>query len=128
VDVSSGTYIRAIARDLGSALGVGGHLAALRRTRIGAHSVDSALPVERLDDAAAVAGRWIAPLDALAHLPRIDLDDAGAAAILQGRGVRLPEARVHPAGPVRIAADGRLLAIGEVLEDALRPRKVFGHA
>lgn len=48
VDCSSGTYIRALARDLGSALGVGGHLTALRRTRIGPFSTDSASPVDQL--------------------------------------------------------------------------------
>ena len=47
VDCSSGTYIRALARDLGSALGVGGHLTALRRTRIGPFSVDSASLVDQ---------------------------------------------------------------------------------
>jgi tRNA pseudouridine55 synthase len=48
VDCSSGTYIRALARDLGVALGVGGHLTALRRTRIGAYSVDEAQSIEGL--------------------------------------------------------------------------------
>ena len=47
VDCSSGTYIRALARDLGSALGVGGHLTALRRTRIGPFSTESASPVDQ---------------------------------------------------------------------------------
>lgn len=48
VDCSSGTYIRALARDLGVALGIGGHLTALRRTRIGAYSVDHAQSIEGL--------------------------------------------------------------------------------
>ena len=48
VDCSSGTYIRALARDLGEELGVGGHLTALRRTRIGAYSVDQAQSLEGL--------------------------------------------------------------------------------
>lgn len=48
VDCSSGTYIRALARDLGVALGIGGHLTALRRTRIGAYSVDQAQSIEGL--------------------------------------------------------------------------------
>jgi tRNA pseudouridine55 synthase len=49
VDCSSGTYIRALARDLGEALGVGGHLTALRRTRIGSYSIDQALTLEELE-------------------------------------------------------------------------------
>lgn len=52
VDCTSGTYIRALARDLGRALGVGGHLTALRRTRIGAFDVAAAASVDDLDDAA----------------------------------------------------------------------------
>ena len=48
IDCSSGTYIRALARDLGVALGIGGHLTALRRTRIGAYSVDQAQSIEGL--------------------------------------------------------------------------------
>jgi tRNA pseudouridine55 synthase len=48
VECSSGTYIRAIARDLGAALGVGGHLTALRRTAVGAFTVAEAVPLDRL--------------------------------------------------------------------------------
>jgi tRNA pseudouridine55 synthase len=48
VDCSSGTYIRALARDLGKALNVGGHLTALRRTRIGKYSIDQAQQLEEL--------------------------------------------------------------------------------
>ncbi len=51
VDCSSGTYIRALARDLGGALGVGGHLTALRRTRIGPFEVAGAASVDALDSA-----------------------------------------------------------------------------
>jgi tRNA pseudouridine55 synthase len=54
VDCTSGTYIRALARDLGRALGVGGHLTALRRTRIGAFDVAAAASVHDLDDAALI--------------------------------------------------------------------------
>jgi tRNA pseudouridine55 synthase len=48
VDCSSGTYIRALARDLGEALGVGGHLTALRRTRVGGFEVSNAVSLEDL--------------------------------------------------------------------------------
>lgn len=54
VDCSSGTYIRALARDLGEALGTGGHLTALRRTAVGPFSVDDAVTLEQL------AGRFTA--------------------------------------------------------------------
>ena len=55
VDCTSGTYIRALARDLGRALGVGGHLTALRRTRIGAFDVDTAASVDDLAEAALIS-------------------------------------------------------------------------
>ena len=62
MDCSSGTYIRALARDLGAALGVGGHLTALRRTRVGPFELDRALTLDELAEladpvAAAAAGR-----------------------------------------------------------------------
>jgi tRNA pseudouridine55 synthase len=50
VECSSGTYIRALARDLGSSLGVGGHLTALRRTHVGPYSLDQARTLEQLAD------------------------------------------------------------------------------
>jgi tRNA pseudouridine55 synthase len=49
IDCSSGTYIRALARDLGAALGVGGHLTALRRTKVGSYTIDQAQELEGLD-------------------------------------------------------------------------------
>ncbi|WP_295827371.1 tRNA pseudouridine(55) synthase TruB [uncultured Microbacterium sp.] len=55
VDCTSGTYIRALARDLGRALGVGGHLTALRRTRIGAFDVVAAAPVDEISEDALIA-------------------------------------------------------------------------
>ena len=50
VDCSSGTYIRALARDLGSDVGVGGHLTALRRTRVGGYGLDHARTLDQLGD------------------------------------------------------------------------------
>ena len=51
IDCSSGTYIRALARDLGAALGVGGHLTALRRTKVGSYTINQAQELEGLDSA-----------------------------------------------------------------------------
>ncbi|MBW3535341.1 MAG: tRNA pseudouridine(55) synthase TruB, partial [Gemmatimonadetes bacterium] len=59
VRCSSGTYVRALARDLGESLGTGAHLTALRRTRVGAFPVDGALPPPALEDPAAVSAAWI---------------------------------------------------------------------
>jgi tRNA pseudouridine55 synthase len=64
VECSSGTYIRALARDLGADLGVGGHLTALRRTRIGPFTIDAASELEGID----VATRMVAPAAAASTL------------------------------------------------------------
>lgn len=71
VDVSSGTYVRALARDLGAALGVGGHLTALRRTRVGDIGLDRARTLEDLG----------AVVDGGLPLPRVSLADAAAATL-----------------------------------------------
>jgi tRNA pseudouridine55 synthase len=67
---SSGTYVRALARDLGAALGVGGHLTALRRTRVGAYAVTQASTLERLEASFAVLGldEAVRALFAVRHL------------------------------------------------------------
>lgn len=95
VDCSSGTYIRALARDLGAALGVGGHLTALRRTRIGPFSVVDAVDEassEALMDAASVAALVLGRLDVTAEEAR-DLRHGkrliGAAARVDGRAAAI---------------------------------------
>lgn len=124
VHCSSGTYVRAIARDLGAALGVGGHLVALRRTAVGAFRVEQAVPAHDLDDGAAVARARLSPLEAVAHLPRVELDDPAVADRLrQGQRVRWSE---WPGdGSVAIVSEGGLLAIGALEDGVLRPRKVL---
>ncbi|HUF76694.1 MAG TPA: tRNA pseudouridine(55) synthase TruB [Longimicrobiales bacterium] len=121
---SSGTYVRALARDVGAELGVGAHLVALRRTAIGTFGVEGALPVDRLEDGAALAAAAIEPLEALAHLPRLVADDAEAALLSQGRPLEGVDESLD--GLVAVAHDGALLAVGESAGGVLRPRKVFG--
>jgi tRNA pseudouridine55 synthase len=85
VRCSPGTYVRAIARDLGAALGVGGHLTALRRTRSGAFGIEQALP---LDAVSADGGRSLLPLAALLpELPIVRVGPEGRAALRHGRGL-----------------------------------------
>lgn len=123
VECGSGTYIRAIARDAGRALGTGAHLTALRRTRIGAHSVDRAVAVDQLGDEERVRAALIAPADAVSHLPRVAVDEAGALDLRHGRQVDA-DAAVH--GTVALVdGGGALLAIGEAAGGRVRPRKVF---
>jgi tRNA pseudouridine55 synthase len=106
VDCSSGTYIRALARDVGAALGVGGHLTALRRTRVGGFGMDQA---RTLDDLAEHP-RLSYSLDeaCLQSFPRRDLSTAEAEDTRHGRALQ-------PAGIDGVyaatAPDGRVLAL-----------------
>jgi len=106
VDCSSGTYIRALARDLGAALGVGGHLTALRRTRVGRFGLDQA---RSLDDLAE-RPQLNLPLDeaCLLMFPRRDLTAEEARAASNGRPL-------SPAGIDGVYAagdaDGRVIAL-----------------
>ncbi|MCH9732927.1 MAG: tRNA pseudouridine(55) synthase TruB [Actinomycetia bacterium] len=110
VDCSSGTYVRALARDVGAGLGVGGHLTALRRTRVGTFGLDQARTLEQLEE----APRLSYSLDeaCLQAFPRRDLTEAEAQDASHGRALR-------PAGLGGVyaatAADGRVIAL---LEDA----------
>ena len=124
IDCSSGTYIRALARDLGERLGVGAALWDLRRTRIGPHDVGIAIPAERLDDPDAVRAAWIAPADALAHLPRVPVNPGQAREIGHGGPVTAPAALPEDV-PVVVVDGGEVIAIAEVVGGMLRPRKVF---
>lgn len=114
VECASGTYIRALARDLGAALGVGGHLTALRRTRIGPFRIENAATLERVD----VAADLISSADAATRLlPRLDL--SAQQAIDLGHGKRITvEPDATRTGPVAaIAPDGRLVGLVEYRGD-----------
>ena len=123
VRCSSGTYIRAIARDAGAALGVGAHLTELRRTAVGGFDVGDAVRLDDLDDAAAAEAALISPLDALRHLPVVDLTAEEAGRVKHGQA--LPVEGRAPAGRVVLSAEARLLAVAESDGETLRPRKVF---
>lgn len=126
VECSSGTYIRAIARDAGETLGVGGHLTALRRTAIGRHSVDRALGPGEMEDPTRVRDFILSPAEALSHMPRAVLSEEEAAAIANGRSVPAPEEVAEHAGQVALlSGDHRLLAVAERRGADLHPRKVF---
>ena len=125
VECCAGTYIRAIARDAGEALGVGGHLRALRRTRVGAHSVDSAVPLGELGEPGRAEAALISPADAVSHLPRVTVDEAGARDLSHGRGVASGDEVPEGVPVALVSGGGDLLAIAERAGPWLRPRKVF---
>ena len=128
VECGTGTYIRAIARDVGEALGVSGHLRALRRTAIGPHRVERAVPLDALGDAARVREAWISPAAAVAHLPQVVVGAAGEADLRHGRAVPA-DAAASAEGPVAlVSAAGELLAVGERDGVLVRPRKVLAGA
>ena len=107
VECSSGTYIRALARDLGERLGVGGHLSALRRSRVGDFSVNEACSLEAFGTAPILLSPAVA---AARVLPSIQLSDAEAIELGHGRRI----ARRDDAPAVEAAAiepTGRLVAI-----------------
>ncbi len=123
VRCSSGTYVRALARDIGDRLEVGAHLDALRRTRIGTLAVEDALQPDELEDPRRVQEAALTPWEALAHLPRLEVEPAAARALAHGR--RVPAGALSE-GPLAVAGrEGRLLAVGEVREGEFHPRKVF---
>ncbi|MCY7326755.1 MAG: tRNA pseudouridine(55) synthase TruB [Microbacteriaceae bacterium] len=107
VECSSGTYIRALARDLGAALGVGGHLTALRRTRIGPFRVEDAADLATM----VVADHLLAPADvASALFPTIALDAQQVVDLTHGKRIRFAD--TADASPVAaIAPDGRLVGL-----------------
>jgi len=84
VACSKGTYIRSLAHDLGAALGVGGHLAVLRRTRSGPFTLHQAIRPEELG---AAVDHLLSPAQALAGLPAMTLDAARALAVSQGKAI-----------------------------------------
>ena len=83
VDCSSGTYIRALARDLGAGLGVGGHLTALRRTRVGGYGLGHARTLEDLADRPTLS--YTLDEACLAAFPRRDVTEAQAVDAAHGR-------------------------------------------
>jgi tRNA pseudouridine55 synthase len=93
-DVSSGTYVRAIAHDLGRRLGVGAHLAALRRTKSGEFQINGAITLEELEEAARLGNleqRFVHPRRLLPALPAVTADEISAGKIRHGMAVNLPE-------------------------------------
>jgi tRNA pseudouridine55 synthase len=118
VECSSGTYVRALARDLGVALGTGGHLTALRRTRVGPFTLTEAQDLE----APAVA---VAPISAVARrcFPGLDLTAEQAVAVRFGR--RLPDTGLPAERTAVFDPDGEFLALYRPEAGDAVPEAVF---
>ncbi|MFF4020971.1 tRNA pseudouridine(55) synthase TruB [Streptomyces sp. NPDC001843] len=120
---SSGTYIRALARDLGADLGVGGHLTALRRTRVGPYKLDAARTLDELQTELTVMPIAQA---AAAAFPRWDVDTRRARLLTNGVRLEMPD-EYTGAGPVAVfAPEERFLALVEEHKGKAKSLAVFG--
>jgi len=122
VACGTGTYIRAIARDVGEAIGVGGYCERLTRTAVGAFGIEEAIRPDQLDP----AEHLLPPTLALEHLPRIEAGPDWLGRIANGSRVALHAP--HAPGEVAVLAPtGQLIALATVAPDGrtLRPVKVF---
>ena len=119
VECSSGTYIRALARDLGAALGVGGHITALRRTKVGHFDVASANSIDELDKL-----RLTELAQAAKQLfPVIELDDSEVTDLIHGKRISGKPELVGLAAGVSIS--GKLVAVLESVKSDLKSVVVF---
>ena len=135
-ECGKGTYVRAVARDLGRTLGCGGHVAALRRTRVGIFTEDDSQSLEALESLAggedghhALVGVLKPVETALGDLPELSLSGPDAARLKTGQAVLL-RGRDAPilSGEAYAMSKGKLVAIGEVAQGELRPRRIFNLA
>lgn len=119
VDCSSGTYVRSLAADLGTALGGVAHLRRLRRTAVGPFTEDRARPVEELE--------LLPPRAAVDHLAAVAVDDEVAALVRTGRPLERAGPTPFPGeGPWAVVApDGSLLAVYRPEGDRARPEVVL---
>lgn len=119
---SSGTYIRALARDAGEALGVGGHLTMLRRTRVGPYDLSSARTLEQLQEAFELV-----PIEAAAAaaFPMWSVDPADAKAVGHGAQLAWPESLPADAPAAIFGPDGTFLALAEARAGRAKLLAVF---
>ncbi|MGW3681605.1 tRNA pseudouridine(55) synthase TruB [Streptomyces prasinus] len=120
---SSGTYIRALARDLGAGLGVGGHLTVLRRTRVGPYKLDAARTLDQLQQELTVLPIAEA---AAAAFPRWDVDARRARLLTNGVRLEMP-GEYAGTGPVAVFdPEGTFLALVEEHRGKAKSLSVFG--
>ncbi len=130
-ECGKGTYVRALARDMGRALGCFGHVIALRRTRVGSFDETDAIGLDVLQAAAqeseAALLECLLPVEAaLEALPDLGVGPGDAASLARGQSV-LVRGRDAPvlSGAAWAHFKGRILALGELEKGAFRPTRVF---
>lgn len=132
-DCGTGTYVRAIARDLGQKLGCYGHVAELRRTRVGQFNEDMSISLDKLRelshsaaDREALLGTLLCVETALDDIPELAINANDAFRLKQGQSVLIRGANAPIiTGSVYATLQGTLIAIGEVQRGELKPTRVF---
>jgi tRNA pseudouridine55 synthase len=130
VTCSKGTYVRTLAEDMGETLGCGAHLVALRRTGVGALTLEHAVTLDTLAEAApAERDSWLQPVDALlSTFPAVHLDADAARRFVQGQRLKLSDIADAPAEADRVRVyaldDKRLLGVARASEGVLAPERL----
>jgi tRNA pseudouridine55 synthase len=132
VTCSKGTYVRTLAEDIGEALGCGAHLVMLRRTGVGALTLEHAVTLDALSDAPQDArDAWLQPVDALlSTFPAVQLDPEATRRFLHGQRLRLADLSVQDdvllATRTRVyASGGKLLGVARIGEGVLAPERLI---
>ena len=131
VACGSGTYVRSLAADLGAALGCGGHVEALERTRVGALRLEDAVPWAEIQegDPTRLIPRVLPADRAVEHLAAVSLSPEGGRRLAHGQTVPLseivPPGAPDGAGPCRVYANARFVGIGELSPSGLRPVRLL---
>jgi tRNA pseudouridine55 synthase len=129
-ECGKGTYVRALARDMGRALGCLGHVVGLRRTAVGPFGEDVAVSLDalqRLRSAEAIERAALLPVEAgVGALPALQVSSSDAGRLARGQAVLL-RGRDAPVmgGWVSVSSGGALIALAQVEKGELRPRRIF---
>ena len=123
IECGSGTYIRSIARDVGEALGCGGLIGILTRTRIGGFLLEEAIDPDEISREE-IRARLRPAIAAVASLPRVDITAEELAKIRRGQAIESADT-FGPGEVALIGPDGSLAAIGEAKEGTIAPRRVL---
>jgi tRNA pseudouridine55 synthase len=124
-ECGKGAYVRAIARDLGRALGCYGHVIELRRTRVGPFSANESVPLDRLPNDAVLMARALLPVQAaLAEMPLLPVDRAGASILRRGQKLLL-RGPAPTRGPAYAQCFDTPIAFGVIEDGYFAPTRVF---
>jgi tRNA pseudouridine55 synthase len=124
-ECGKGAYVRAIARDLGRALGCYGHVIELRRTRVGPFYADAAVPLDRLPGDGEFMLHALQPVQAgLVEMPLLPIDRAGAAILRRGQKL-LVRGPAPTQGPAYAQCFGTPIAFGVIEDGYFAPTRVF---